>query len=63
MSPTPRTDNAALCWERDSSFVGVTVPVEFARELERELAESAQTIAMLSHQLADKREIIRRLTA
>ncbi len=34
-----------------------------ASKLVAELHESRQTIAMLSGQLADKREIIRRLTA
>lgn len=36
---TPRTDNAALTWERDTHYIGTTVPIDFARTLERELAE------------------------
>lgn len=37
-TPTPRTDAAALVWERDSHYIGTTVPADFARQLERELA-------------------------
>ncbi len=43
MSHTPRTDKAALCWERDSHYLGSLVNADFARELERELADWKRT--------------------
>lgn len=40
MTHTPRTESAALVWGPHTAIIGTTVPVEFARELERELGEA-----------------------
>jgi len=46
-------------WMVDACSWGLKQPAD---RIERELAEAHATIAMLAQQLADKREIIRRLT-
>ena len=44
---TPRTDNAALKWERDTHYIGASVPTDFARQLERETATLHAQIARM----------------
>ena len=45
MRDTPRTDAAAIKTEAPAPFKGAFVRVEFARELERELAEADRSLS------------------
>lgn len=62
MSDTPRTDNAALCWERDKSYIGATVPTEFARELEREVEAWKASFAKKDADFQEAKRSIAKLT-
>jgi len=58
MKPTPRTDAQA----NDASLCDQCVPADFARELERELAETQEKLAVANRELADLYAEIRVLT-
>lgn len=62
MSDTPRTDAAALEWGPHEGVMNVIIPTDFARTLERELAEGCEIILRQRGEINESRAYAEQMT-